>query len=159
MENRDSTEDSKTKIWKTMTQPKTQQKTQSRNQICMFSVFFPHVRQISQVVPSKSQFCSQVSPFWFFSSYFLHVFLPRRLNEKIQIQPKCQQKTQSRTRICMFSWLSRCSADFPSFSFKIRCCSQVSVVFFFGTLHNSRTTLQLQRQLQLQLEQLHYTPN
>ena len=82
MENRDSTEDSKTKIWKTMTQPKTQQKTQSRTQICMFSVFFPHVRQISQVVPSKSQFCSQVSPFRFFRSDFLHVFLPRRLNKK-----------------------------------------------------------------------------
>ena len=98
-------------------------------------------------------------PFSIFSFRFFACFFAKTIKQKIQIQPKCQQKTQSRTRICMFSWFSRCSADFPSFSFKIRCCSQVSVVFFFGTLHNSRTTLQLQRQLQLQLEQLHYTPN
>jgi hypothetical protein len=48
---------------------------------------------------------------------------------------------------------------FPKFFLQNQMLQPSFRCFFFGTLHNSRTTLQLQRQLQLQLEQLHYTPN
>jgi hypothetical protein len=72
MENRDSTEDSEKKTEKQQKKkttelknrkqihPKTQQKTQFRTQLCIVSLVFSNVPQISHVFPSKSAFHSQV---------------------------------------------------------------------------------------------------
>ena len=122
------------KYGKTMTQPKTQQKTQSRTQICMFSVFFP---PCSADFPSCSFKITILQPsfplFDFLVSYFLHAFFFAKTikRKNPDFNRSVNRRLNPGLESACFSWLSRCSADFPSFFLQNQMLQPSFRCFFF----------------------------